>query len=121
VVNVFAREVTDDLASLAKQLDELWAKHEDKQFRAYFTFLTDDPDALEPKLKELAEKHQIKNVPLTIFDGAAGPPQYNISDEADVTVLKWERARVQVNKAYGKGKFNKDAVKQVVSAVEESL
>ena len=46
--------------------------------RAFVVLLTDDPDAAEEKLKELAEKHGIENTPLTIFDGEAGPPKYKI-------------------------------------------
>jgi hypothetical protein len=71
VVNVFARELTDDLASLVKQLDEVVGKNEDKKMGGFVVLLSEDPDADDPKLQAFAEKHGIKNLPLTIFDGVA--------------------------------------------------
>jgi hypothetical protein len=121
VVNIFAREITDDLASLVKQIDETVAKNEDKNMSAFVVLLTDDPDAAEPKLKALAEKQGIKHVPLTIFDGQTGPPNYDISEDADVTVMMWKRTKVQANHAFGKGGLNAAAVKKVVADTSKIL
>ena len=121
MVNVFAREITDNLASLVKQLDETVAKNEDKKMAAFVVLLTDDPDAAEPKLKALAEKHDIKNVPLTIFDGEAGPPSYNISEDAEVTVLLWRRTKVEANHAFGKGEMKPADVKKIVADTDKIL
>ena len=121
MVNIFAREITDNLASLVKQIDETVGKNEDKNMAAFVVLQTDDPDAAEPKLKELAEKHNIKNVPLTIFDGQAGPPSYKISEDADVTVLMWRRTKVQANHAFAKGELKPGDVKKVVSDTEKIL
>ncbi len=66
--------MTDSLASLVKQVDSAVAKNEGKQMAAFLVLLTEDPDAAAPKLEDMAKKNGIKNVPLTIFDGEAGPP-----------------------------------------------
>ena len=55
-----------------KQVDAQVEKNKDKKLKAFVVLLTDDPDKAEPQLKEIAEKNNIKNVPLTIFDGPLG-------------------------------------------------
>lgn len=112
MINVFARELTDDLASLVKQLDEVVGKN--KKMGGFVVLLSENPDADEAKVKAFAEKHGIKNLPLTIFDGAAGPPSYKLAKDADVTVHMWVKTEVKVNHAFGKGGLTASAVKQVV-------
>jgi hypothetical protein len=119
VVAIFAREITDDLTSLVKQIDKKIAENTDQKMASFLVLLTDDPDALEPKLKHLAIKHKIKNIPLTIFDGIAGPPKYKIAEGADVTVLMWRKQTVKVNHALTK--LNKKSVKKIVSDLDKIL
>ena len=121
MVTIFTRELTDDLASLVKQIDETVAKNQDQNMSAFLVLLTDDPDAAETRLKALAEKHGIKHVPLTTFDGEAGPPNYKIAEDAAVTVLMWRKLKVQANHAFGKGQLNKNAVKTVVADTAKIL
>jgi len=121
VVNIFAREITDDLASLVKQIDEKIADNSDKKMAGFVVLLTDDPDAAEPKLKELAEKKKIEHAPLTVFDGVAGPPHYKISEDADVTVMMWVGMNVKVNYVFEKGKLNKAAIAKIVKDTSKIL
>jgi predicted TIM-barrel fold metal-dependent hydrolase len=121
VVNIFAREITDDLASLVKQVDEVVAKNADKKMAAFLVVLAEDADAAAPKLEELAKKHGIKNVPLTIFDGDAGPSNYKIAKDADVTVLMWLKRDVKVNHALKKGKLDAETTKKIVADTETIL
>lgn len=121
MVAIFARELTDDLASLVKQVDETVAKNEDKKMAAFLVVLTEDADAVEPKLKEMAEKQGIKTVPLTIFEGSTGPPKYNIAKDADVTVLQWKGQTVKSNHAFGKGKLDANATKAIVDDTKTIL
>ena len=99
--------ISDDLAGLVRKLDEQIEKNKDKQLQAFVVLLTNDPDADETKLEEVAAKHGIKAVPLTMFDGIAGPAKYNISKDAETTVLLWKGLTVQTNHAYAKGKFER--------------
>jgi hypothetical protein len=114
VVNVFAREITDDLTSLVKQIDETVGAHTDKKMAAFVVLLTDDPDAVEPRLKEVAEELRIEKTPLTVFDGLAGPPKYRIAKAADVTVMMWVGGKVKINRVYAKGELDKAAVESIV-------
>lgn len=119
MVNVFAREVTDELASLVKQLDTVVGKTNGAG--GFVVLLSQDPDADAKKLEALAEKHDIKNLPLTIFDGATGPPRYKIAKDADVTVHAWVSTKVKANKAFAKGGLNKETIASTVAAVEKAL
>jgi hypothetical protein len=120
VVNVFAREVTDELASLVKQLDTVVASN--KGAAGFVVLFSQDPDADEAKLKALAKKHGIKNLPLTIYDGATGPPNYKISKDADVTVHAWgPRTKVTANRAFAKGGLNKESIAATAAAVDKAL
>ena len=121
MVTVFAREITDNLASLVRKIDEQVGKNKDEQLSSFIVLLTDDPDAVETKLKELAEKHKIDDVPLTVFDGEAGPPSYKIAKDADVTVLMWRSTEVKVNHAFAKDELDEKAVDKVVSDVSKIL
>ena len=121
MVNIFAREITDNLTSLVRQIDEKIAANSDKKMAGFVVLLTDDPDAAEPRLKELAEKHKIENTPLTVYDGVAGPENYKIAEKADVTVMMWVGGEVKVNYVFEKGKLDKKAVASIVRDTEKIL
>jgi hypothetical protein len=114
-VSIFARELTDDLAGLVKQVDEQVSKNEEKKMAAFFVLLSEDTEETAAKLEELASKHDIKNVPLTIFDGEAGPGGYKIAKDADVTVLMWKGQTVKANHAFAPGELNAEKVKTVAA------
>jgi hypothetical protein len=121
VVNVFARELSDNLASLAKQIDAVIAKNEEAKMGGFLVLLSEDPDADEPKLIAFAEKNGIKNLPLTLFDGVAGPPSYNLAKESDVTVNMWVKKKVKVNHAVAKGDLDEATIKQIVADTAKLL
>ena len=84
MVTIFAREITDELASLVKQIDDVVVENEGQDAAAFIVLLSEDPDATAPLLEELAENQEISKTPLTIYDGIAGPPEYSIAEEADM-------------------------------------
>ena len=118
MVAIFTREITDELTSLVKKIDKLVLKNRKKQMKAFVILLTEDPDADEAKLKKLAEKHGIKFVPLTLFDGLAGPPNYRISKDAETTVMLWRDVKIKANFAFEKGKLDKKAIAKIVKDTE---
>ena len=121
MVAVFTRKITDDLTSLVKQIDGVVAKNKEKKMCAFVVLLSDEADADEAKLKELATKHDIKTTPLTVFEGVAGPPNYKIAKDADVTVLMWQRQKVTVNHAFRKDELDKKAIAAVVADTSKIL
>ena len=122
VINVFTRQVNDDLAKLIVQVDKLVEANKDKKMAAFVTVLAEDADKIAPQLEAMAKKNGIKNVPLTIYDGDAGPEEYKISDKADVTVLLWNKMEVKANVAVAKGgKVDEKVIKHVVADSEKIL
>jgi hypothetical protein len=120
-VAIFARDITDNLASLVKQVDEQVAKNEKQKMAAFVVLLSEDADAAAPKLEELAKKQGIKHVPLTIFDGESGPSGYKIAKDADVTVLLWKDQEVKANHAFKKGELNAKGVTAIVTDTSKIL
>ena len=88
---------------------------------AFVVLLTEDPDAAESELKAFAAEHGIKNVPLTIYDGSAGPQNYKIANDAEVTVNLWLGLTAKANHAYAKGKLDKDAIAAILADVPKIL
>jgi hypothetical protein len=119
-VNVFARNVDDNLGKLAAEIDKLVEKNQDKKMAAFVTVLAEDADKVAPMLKELADKHKIKNVPLTIYDGESGPPEYKIAKDAGVTVMLWNKGQVKATVATEKG-VDEGTIKKVVASADKIL
>jgi len=114
VVAVFTHKIDANLTSLVKEVDAQVEKNKDKKLKAFVVLLTNDPDKAEPQLKELAEKNNIKNVPLTIFDGPLGPLDYKLSPKAETTVLMWVKSDVKVNHAFSDGKLDQKSIDTIV-------
>ncbi len=121
MVSIFAREITDELASLVKQIDDVVSENDDKEMAAFIVLLAEDPDAVAPQLKKLAEDQEISETPLTIFDGVAGPPEYSIAEDADVTVLMWVGSEVKVNRVLGAGELNAETIEEILATTSEIL
>jgi len=120
VVTVFTREISDSVKDLVKKIDSQVGDNKEKKMAAFVVVLTDDPDAVEPKLKALQKDSKIANTPLTIIEGA-GPPDYKLSKDAEVTVMMWVESEVKVNQAFAKGKLDKKAVEKLVGETKKIL
>jgi hypothetical protein len=117
---VFAREISGPLTSLVKKIDSATAKHSDAHMGSFFVFLTSDEDEMQKKLKELAKKEKIENTILTT-DNPAGPRGYNVSKDADVTVILYTNRNVKVNYAFKKGELKDKDVEKIVADVTKIL
>jgi len=121
VVTVFTRELSDSVKDLVKKIDAQVGANKDKKMAAFVVVLTEDPDAVEPKLVALAKDSKITNTPLTIIEGAGGPPEYKLSKDAEVTVMMWVESEVKVNQSFAKGKLDKKAVEKLVGETKKIL
>ncbi len=99
VVSIFAKQMNDKVASLTKKIDDQVAANKDAKMAAFVVVLTEDPEGQNDTLKAVAAKQEIKNTPLTTFDGLAGPSEYKISKDADITVMMWVGSKVKVNES----------------------
>jgi hypothetical protein len=119
---LFARNVTGPLSSLLKNFDQAVAKNKAADMRSFAVFLTDDGEAAEGKLKELADTARIsENVPLTIVEDLAGPSPYKLHKEAEVTVLLYTKGKVVSNFAFKPGEFEEKHVKAIVAELPKIL
>ncbi|HUG92161.1 MAG TPA: hypothetical protein VML55_15075 [Planctomycetaceae bacterium] len=119
VVSIFARKLDDKLMKLVQEVDAAVGEHKDEQLAALVVLLTDDPDAAEKDLVALAEKHKIKHTPLTTFDGEAGPPEYKLNKDAEVTVLMWNQSKVKSNHGFEKGQLDDKAIETLLKQAEK--
>jgi hypothetical protein len=114
VAAVFARQPSGALTSLVKQLD---AATGEKKIKSFVVFLNDD-EKLADQLKDLAKSEGIKGTVFAI-DNPAGPKDYNIAKDADVTVLLYSKHKVVVNHAFRKGEFNEAAAAKVAGELDK--
>jgi hypothetical protein len=116
VVAIFARNADDAaLKKLISAVEESTAKNAKAELNSFVVFCSDS-DKLEPKLKELAEKAKLKHVVLAI-ESNEGPDKYNISKDADVTVLLYKERTVVANHTFGKGKLTEKDVEKVTADI----
>lgn len=115
VAMVFAREVSDPLATLVKKLDAATDSNKDCSMGSFVVFCNDD-DKLEGKLKDLAKEKELKNIVLSI-DNPAGPENYDVSKDADVTVVLYVKGKVKANYAFKKGELKEGDVEKIVADV----
>ena len=121
VVTVFTRELNDTVKDLVKKIDARVGENKDKKMAAFVVVLTEDPDAVEPQIEALAKDAKIVNTPLTIIEGSAGPEDYKLSKDAEVTVMMWVDETVKVNQAFARGKLDKKAVEALVGETKKIL
>jgi hypothetical protein len=109
------------LTSLVKEIDAAVTANKNKQMAAFTVVLTEDADKTEGELKALAKEAKIKAVPLTLMEGAAGPPAYKIAKDAEVTVLLWRGQTVKANHAFAKGQLSKEGIRKVLEDTKKIL
>jgi hypothetical protein len=116
---IFAREISDPLTSLVKQIDAATAKHMDKKMGSFVVFLSDADDTAE-KLIDLAQKEKIEHTILSLME-AAGPAEYKVAKEADITIVLYTGGKVKANYAFKKGKMTEKDIARIVGDVSKIL
>ena len=116
---IFAREVSDSLTSLVKQIDAETAKNKGAKMGSFVVFLSDD-EKLGDVVKALAEKEGIKNTIFSI-DNPAGPKGYEVAKNADITVVLYSKQKVESNHSFKKGELNSKAIEAIVADVPKIL
>jgi len=110
---IFAREVSDSLTSLVKKIDAATAENSEKKMGSFVVFLSDD-EKLADQLKTLAEKSNLKNTVLAV-DNVAGPKNYDVAKDADVTVVLYNKRKIESNYAFRKGELNEKGIQKVLA------
>jgi hypothetical protein len=111
-VIVFARSLSDPLVKLLAACDQAVADRPKDGMRAWMTVLGEKAIGLDD-LGRWATKAGLKAVPVGVFDDPVGPPGYKLADDADVTVVLFERRKVVANFAFRAGELDKTAIGRV--------
>jgi hypothetical protein len=119
VAMIFARETSDELTALIKKIDACTEKNKDNKMGSFVVFLSDS-EGLADQLKKLAEKESIKRCVLSI-DNPSGPKAYNVSKDADVTVVLYTNRVVKANYAFKKGELKEKDIDVVLGDVSKIL
>lgn len=121
VVTIFTHKVDENIESLVAQIDKKVGDNKSARMAAFVVVLSDKPKDEVSHLKEVAKKSGIKHTPLTTFENAEGPAEYELSKDAETTVMMWVDSTVKVNHAFAKGKLDKKAVESIVSDTAKIL
>jgi hypothetical protein len=119
VAMVFARETSEPVQKLIKEIDAATVKNADAKMGSFFVFLSDD-ESMEKKLQELAKKDGLKKTVLTL-DNKTGPDNYMIAKDADVTVVLYTGRVVKANYSFKKGQMKDKDVEKVISDLPKIL
>jgi hypothetical protein len=117
VAMVFARDVNAPVAKLIKKIDEATEKNKSAHMGSFVVFLSDN-EKLKTQLKDLADKENIRNTVLAI-DNPAGPQNYNVEKDADVTVVLYTNHTVKANHAFRKGELKDPDIDRIVADVSK--
>ena len=116
---IFAREVSDPLTSLVKKIDEFTGQNRAANVGSFVVFCS-DAEGLEKQLKELAEKEKFKHLVLAI-DNPAGPKDYQVTKDADITVVLYFDFKVVANHVFRKGELKEKEIAKVLEDLPEIL
>jgi hypothetical protein len=119
VAMIFAREVSEPLVQLMKKIDAATEKNSKKHMGSFVVFCTDKED-LGKELKQLARKEKLYNIILSI-DNPAGPDDYNVAKNADITVVLYTDFEVKANHTFKKGELKAENVDKIVADVAKIL
>lgn len=113
VAMIFAREVSEPLTRLIKKIDAATTKNKGCNMGSFVVFLNDDEN-LQKQLKEMAQRENLQACVLSI-DNPAGPRGYNVSRDADVTVILYRDRKVKANYAFKKGELKETDIERIIA------
>jgi hypothetical protein len=119
VVMIFAREISEPLTQLIKKVDAATSDHQDTKMGSFVVFLGDSEE-LSPRLKQLADKEQIKQTVLSVHE-QTGPKAYKVSPEADVTVVLYTNHEVKANHAFARGELQEKDIDTIMQELPKIL
>jgi hypothetical protein len=116
---IFAREVSDPLTSLVKKLNEATTKNKDKKLGSFVVMLSDE-ESMAEKLITVAEKEKIDQTILGLME-SAGPPEFEVARDAEITVVLYTGRKVKVNYAFKKGKMGAEDITRIIADLPKIL
>jgi S1-C subfamily serine protease len=125
-VIVLAREVTDPLSTLLSQLDEI-AKDQDSSLDSFFILVgkgkeldPKDTEDMEGKLKELVEKHELRNTTVSV-EPAARVESFHVSKLKDITVVVAANGSVKGFYTFNNADFKADTTEKLLNDLKKVI
>jgi hypothetical protein len=118
---IFAREISDNLTSLVKKIDDATAKNSKSRMGSFVVFCNDD-EKMEDKLKDLAKKEGLKKCVLSLVENKSGPGAgYKLHPEADVTVVMYTKRNTKAQYAFKKGELKDKDIEAILGDLPKIL
>jgi len=119
VAMLFAREVSEPLLKLLSKIDAATAKNQGQQMGSFVVFLSSQ-EGLPEQLAAEAKKRGLKQIVVSI-DQPAGPEGFNVSKDADVTVVLYREHLVKANHAFRRGELTDQASDKILADLPKIL
>jgi hypothetical protein len=116
-VIVFARSLSEPLGKLAAGIDRALAEYKKNDLRAWVTLLHEDQSKIDPDVLKWAKKHNLRTLPVGVFEDMDGPPSYRLHHDADVTILLSVKQKVVVNFAFRTGELSDAKIAEVIKVI----
>jgi hypothetical protein len=116
-VIIFARSLSEPLGKLAAGLDRTLAEYKKNELCAWITLLHEDQSKIDPEVLKWAKKHNVRTVPVGVFEDTDGPPSYRLHRDADVTILLSVKQKVETNFAFRAGELTDAKIAEVLKAI----
>ncbi len=112
IIYVFAKQPSDSLAKLVKQIETLVVAKKEKKAAAVINFLGDPKN--EQARKDIAEfgvKHNLRNVSLAITgDGS----KFKLDDGDEATVILFEKGIIRLRKSAKLGALDEKTIDSII-------
>jgi hypothetical protein len=127
VALIFAREISDPLTSLVKnidkQLQEASARRKGGNILGVHVVFCSDDGGLQKELENLTAREGLRNIVLSVSaNKSQGPPRYRVAREAELTVVVYQgRNRVVANYVLDSVDLTADRANEIVNSLRNVL
>jgi hypothetical protein len=119
VAMLFAREVNEPLLTLISKLDAATAKNRDQEMGSFVVFLSESDD-LRQQLAAAAKNRGLKRIVLSTY-APTGPEGFNVSRDAELTVVLYREHEVKANHAFRRGQLTDAAAEKILADLQKIL
>jgi len=118
-VMIFARDSGEPLIKLVAKLEPIVAAHRKQSLNAFVVFLKDGED-FRSQMAKVADEKKLKHVILSTEEPAA-LENYEISKDADITVVLYVKSVVKANHAFKRGALDDRGIDAVLADIPKLL
>jgi len=114
VVMVFARSTDKELVALVKEIDSTVKKHKSAKLASFVNLMGKDQAELSANAKKLAQKGRLKEVAVVVpLDQRDTEEQFKLDPNAEVTVVLYNKSKVEKTFALRHGKLNEKVIARI--------